>query len=165
MEYQIAYLNVYGNAGVLADEIQAILAGAELVDLNWQEISYDADVYMLVFEITQAAVPLKIMDVLENLEGKTLLCCVTCGMALHESKDSIEHNLLPFIPDECDYRGMFFCPGQIPDSVMETVQTALDENPENQRARIMLEAFQHSMNHPDTDDLRKLRRFIQESGI
>ena len=28
-----------------------------------------------------------------------------------------------------------------------------------------LEAFQHSMNHPDTDDLRELRRFIQESGI
>ena len=160
MDYQMAYFNVYGNAGVLADEIQAILAGAELVDLNRQEISYDADVYLLVFEITQAAIPLKIMDVMENLEGKTILCCVICGMALHESKDSIEHNLLPFIPDECDYRGMFFCPGQIPASVMETVQTALDENPENQRARVMLEAFQHSMNHPDTDDLRELRRFI-----
>ena len=128
MDYQIAYLNVYGNAGVLADEIQTILAGAELVDLNKQEISDDAAVYLLVFEITQAAIPLKIMDVLENLEGKTILCCVTCGMALHESKDSIEHNLLPFIPDECDYRGMFFCPGQIPASVMDTVQTALDEN-------------------------------------
>lgn len=25
MDYQIAYLNVYGNAGVLADEIQTIL--------------------------------------------------------------------------------------------------------------------------------------------
>ena len=56
MDYQIAYLNVYGNAGVLADEIQAILAGAELVDLNKQEISDDADVYLLVFEITQAAI-------------------------------------------------------------------------------------------------------------
>ena len=89
MDYQIAYLNVYGNAGVLVDEIQTILAGAELVDLNKQEISDDADVYLLVFEITQAAIPLK----------------------------------------------------------------------------IMLEAFQHSMNHPDTDDLRELRRFIQESGI
>ena len=105
------------------------------------------------------------MDVLENLEGKTILCCVTCGMALRESKDSIEHNLLPFLPDECDYRGLFFCPGQIPASVMETVQTALDENPENQQAKVMLEAFQHSMNHPDTEDLRDLRRFIQESGI
>ena len=50
-------------------------------------------------------------------------------------------------------------------SVMDSVQTALDENPENQRAKIMLEAFQHSMNHPDTEDLRDLRRFIQESGI
>ena len=165
MEYHISYLDIYGNAGILAEEISSILHGAELVNLSKQEISDDANSYLLVFEITQNAIPLKIMDILENLEGKTILCCVTCGMALHESKDSIEHNLLPFIPDECDYRGMFFCPGQIPASVMETVQTALDENLENQRAKIMLEAFQHSMNHPDTDDLRELRRFIQESGI
>jgi len=165
VDYQIAYLNVYGSARVLADEIQTILADAELVDLDRQEISDDADVYLLVFEITQAAIPLKIMEVLENLEGKTILCCGTCGMALHESKDSIEHSLLPFIPDECDYRGLFFCPGQIPVSVIETIQTALDEDPENQRAKIILDAFQHSMNHPDTDDLRNLRRFIRESGI
>ena len=165
MEYQIAYLDIYGNAGILAEEISGILHGAELVNLSKQEISDDANSYLLVFEITQNAIPLKIMDILENLEGKTILCCVTCGMALHESKDSIEHCLLPFIPDECDYRGTFFCPGQIPASVMDTVQTALDENPENQRAKIMLEAFQHSMNHPDTEDLRDLRRFIQESGI
>ena len=165
MDYQIAYLNVYGNAGMLADEIQTILADAELVDLNKREISDDADAYLLAFEITQAAIPLKIMDVLENLEGKTILCCVTCGMALYESKNSIERSLLPFIPDECDYRGMFFCPGQIPASAMDAVQTALDENPENQQAKVMLEAFQHSMNHPDTEDLRDLRRFIQESGI
>lgn len=166
MDYQIAYLNVYGNAGVLADELQTILTGAEMVDLSGnQEISYSSDVYLLVFEITRDAIPLKIMDVLENLEGKTVLCIVTCSMALLESKDSVEHNLLPFLPDECDYRGLFFCPGQIPTSVMDTVQTALDENPENQRAKVMLEAFQHSMNHPDSDDLRDLRRFIQESGI
>ena len=61
----------------MADEIQTILSGAELVDLNKQEISDDADVYLLAFEITQAAIPVKIMDVLENLEGKTILCCVT----------------------------------------------------------------------------------------
>ena len=48
---------------------------------------------------------------------------------------------------------------------MDAVQTALDENPENQQAQAMLEALQHSMNHPDADDLRELRRFIQESGI
>ena len=88
MDYQIAYLNVYGNAGVLADELQTILAGAEMVDLSGnQEISYSSDVYLLVFEITRDAIPLKIMDVLENLEGKTVLCIVTCSMALLESKD------------------------------------------------------------------------------
>ena len=165
MFYQIAYLNTHGNASVLADGIQSILNDAELVDLSNQEITEDTGVYLLVFEITRNSIPLPIMDALENLEEKTILCCVTSGMARFESKEGIEHSLLPFLPDECDYRGMFFCPGQIPASAMDAVQTALDENPENQRAKIMLEAFQHSMNHPDTEDLRDLRRFIQESGI
>ena len=129
MEYQIAYLDIYGNAGILAEEISGILHGAELVNLSKQEISDDANSYLLVFEITQNAIPLKIMDILENLEGKTILCCV------------------------------------IPSSVMDTIQEALDENPENKQAQAMLEAFQHAKNHPDAGDFRELRRFIQESGI
>lgn len=165
MEYQIAYLDIYGNAGILAEEISGILHGAELVNLSKQEISDDANSYLLVFEITQNAIPLKIMDILENLEGKTILCFVACGMALFEEKEDVEHNLLPFLPDECDYRGLFFCPGQIPSSVMDTIQKALDENPENKQAQAMLEAFQHAKNHPDAEDFRELRRFIQESGI
>ena len=73
MEYQIAYLDIYGNAGILAEEISSILHGAELVNLSKQEISDNANSYLLVFEITQNAIPLKIMDILENLEGKTIL--------------------------------------------------------------------------------------------
>ena len=135
MEYQIAYLDIYGNAGILAEEISGILHGAELVNLSKQEISDDANSYLLVFEITQNAIPLKIMDILENLEGKTILCFVACGMALFEEKEDVEHNLLPFLPDECDYRGLFFCPGQIPSSVMDTIQEALDKTRKTSRRK------------------------------
>lgn len=167
MKYQIAYENIYGNAEVLANEIKKILPpeSTDFADLSCQEISDDADVYLIGFEITQDAIPLNIMDVLENLEGKTVLCFVTCAMAHAGKKDSIERNLLPFLPDECDYRGLFFCPGQIPASVLRAVEEALRENPENERAKTMLECFQKSLNHPDSDDLRDLRRFIDESGI
>ena len=44
MEYQIAYLDIYGNAGILAEEIHSILHGAEPVDLSKQEISDDANI-------------------------------------------------------------------------------------------------------------------------
>lgn len=57
MFYQIAYLNTYGNASVLADGIQSILNDAELVDLSNQEITEDAGVYLLVFEITRNSIP------------------------------------------------------------------------------------------------------------
>ena len=165
MEYQIAYLDIYGNAGILAEELKRILHGAELVNLSKQDLSGGANVYLLVFEITQNAIPLKIMDLLENLEGKTVLCIVACGMALFETKEHIERRLLPFLPDACDYRGLFLCPGQIPASVMDTLQEALEENPENKQAQAMLEAFRQAENHPDAENFQALRRFIQESGI
>ena len=53
MEYQIAYLDIYGNAGILAEELKRILHGAELVNLSKQDLSGGANVYLLVFEITR----------------------------------------------------------------------------------------------------------------
>lgn len=167
MKYQVAYANVYGNAEVLASWIMSILPpeSAELVNLSYRDISSDADVYLIGFEITQDTIPLNIMDVLEKLEGKTILCFAACGMADSGNKERVERNLRPFLPDECDYRGLFLCPGQIPTSVIDTIQKVLDENPDNERAKAMLEGFQHSLNHPDMEDFRDLRRFIDGSGI
>lgn len=167
MKYQIVYANVYGNAGTLANEIMNILPAesTDLIDLSCQDISDDADVYLIGFEVTQDTLPLSIMDILENLESKTVLCFATCGMANTKCRESIERTISTFLPDECDYRGLFFCPGQIPASVMASMQEILERNPENERARAMLEGFQHSINHPDMEDLCSLRRFINTSGI
>lgn len=95
MHYQIAYLNIYGNAGILAEAIANSLTDAELVDLSCQEIADGAGVYLLVFEMTQNAIPLKIMDALELLEGKTILCAAASTMALYENAESVEKIYCP----------------------------------------------------------------------
>lgn len=167
MKYQIAYLNTYGNAKTLADEIMRILPSdsTQLIDLSCQEISGEADVYLIGFEITQNAIPLEIMDVLKVLEGKTILCFVASGMALFENEEGVERKLSPFLPDECDYRGLFFCPGQLPSCVLDSIRTARLEQPESKQAEMMLKGYKHAMNHPDTEDLENLRQFILESHI
>ena len=167
MKYQIAYTNRYGNAGVLAKEIMKILPSksTDVMDLSYCEISSDADVYLIGFEIVLDTLPLNIINILEKLEGKTVLCFATCGVATTENQERIKRTILPFLPDECDYRGLFVCPGQIPANVMDTTQKVLDKDPENKLAKTMMEGFQRSMNHPDMEDLYNLRRFINASGI
>lgn len=167
MKYQIAYLDTYGNAKVLADEIMTVLpsGSTEVIDLSCQEISDEADVYVIGFDTTQSTIPLEIMDVLEVLEGKTVLCFVTSGMALFENQESVERKLSPFLPDECDYRGLFFCPGQLPPNVLDSLRAARLEQPESKQAELMLKGYQHSLNHPDAEDRENLCRFILESHI
>lgn len=167
MKYQIAYINVYGNAKVLANEIMNILPedNVEEIDLSYQEITDDADVYLIGFEITSAAIPLKIMDVLEKLDGKTIICFATHSLTGFESKESIEKKFLPFLPAKCDYRGLFCCLGQIPVNVLVSIEEITQEHPDRTQAAEALESCRKSMDHPDIEDIRSLRLFIQKSGI
>lgn len=165
MSYQIVYLDVYGNAKILADEMRRIFprGSAKWINLAKQELSSDAEVYLIVFEITQDAIPLKIMEALELLEGKTILCFASCSTPFLQRKENVERQLISFLPDECDYRGFFYCPGQIPDTVAAAMQDAFSERSES--AQAILKGYQYAMNHPDAEDLRALRSFIEESGI
>ena len=164
MKYQVAYLNVYGNAQILANEIMDMLppGSTECVDLSCQELYDDADVYLIAFEMTRSAIPLDIMDAMENLGGKTILCFATCGTELLGDKEHIEQSLFPFLPDECDYRGLFVCPGHVPVNVLDAMQASLQEQAENTRAMAILEDYRRSAGHPDTEDIHNLRQFVHE---
>ena len=164
MKYQVAYLNVYGNAKILADAIVDTLPpdSTECVDLSCQELYDDADVYLIVFEMMRSAIPLDIMDAMENLGGKSILCFAACGAEHWGDKDHIEQSMFPFLPDECDYCGLFVCPGHVPVNILNSMQQSLQEQPENTRAMAILEDYRWSTGHPDAEDIDDLRRFIGE---
>ena len=164
MRYQVAYLNVYGNAKILADAIMDLLPSdsTECIDLSCQELYDDADVYLMIFEMMRSAIPLDIMDALENLGGKSILCFAACGSELWGDKEHIEQSMFPFLPDECDYRGLFVCPGHVPVNILDSMQQSLQEQPENSRAMAILEDYRRSSGHPDAEDMNDLRRFISE---
>ena len=122
MKYEIAYISISGNTERLAHGIADRLPQRKTIvtDLTTEEIMKKANVYLIGFGINKGAVPLKIMEVLEELHGKTILFFVTGGMEpLNEYRDAVERKIEPFLPDDCDYRGLFLCQGQFPDTVLE----------------------------------------------
>ena len=163
MKYEVAYISNSGNTATVAEEIADMLSEEDvrLTDLSCGEASEDADVYLIGFGVNRGTVPMRIMDALEVAEGKTVLLFVTCGMEPTESyKFSIERKILPFLPDDCDYRGLFLCPGQFPEEVVRNIQEVLRCQPDNAQARSLLEHHQKTYGHPNEDDLEELREFI-----
>lgn len=163
LKYEVAYISNSGNTATIAEEIADMLSEEEvhLTDLSCDEISEDADVYLIGFGINRGTVPMKVMDALEIAESKTILLFVTCGMEPTESyKASVERKILPFLPDDCDYRGLFLCPGQFPEEVVRNLQEVLRRQPDNAQARSLLEQHQKTYGHPNKEDLEKLREFI-----
>ena len=82
MKYEIAYISGSGNTEKLAHGIADSLPQTDtfVTDLSCEEITKQADVYLIGFGMKREAIPLKIMDILEELEDKTILFFVTASV-------------------------------------------------------------------------------------
>lgn len=166
MNCEIAYLSQSGHTAALAEEIAEMLSDEEvhLTDLAHTDMDENAEVYLIGFGIDRGSVPMRIMDALEQTEGKIVLLFVTSGMEpTAQYKSAVERKVLPFLPDECDYRGLFLCPAQFSDDTMQRAQEMLKHQPEHPQAQMFMENYQKTCGHPNDLDIEKLREFIWET--
>lgn len=103
-----------------------------LTNLQEEEVTLAADVYLVGFGINNGTVPLKVMDALDRLAGKKIFLFVTCGIEPSEEyKRLIERKIEPFLPDECDYCGILLCRGQIAEEVLSKIQRQFAQQPDD----------------------------------
>jgi hypothetical protein len=165
MKYEIAYLSLSGNTEKLAYGIADELPNDETIitDLSSETISSQADINLICFGVNKGTVPIKIMDALDELDGKTIMFFITGGMEPTEKyHDMIENKITPFLPDECDYRGMFMCRGKFPNSVLNAARQKLSEDSDNKYALKIVSDAEASAEHPNADDYTNACRFIGE---
>ena len=163
MQYQIGYLDTYGNAEILAEKIEQYLPLGSCIktDLAQESPSSNADGFLICFEMTREAVPLEIMEVLESLEGKRIALFVLCAAKTESEKQDVERRILPFLPDDCDYVGMFTCLGQMPSAIQDSIEEVFAVQPENPQAKTLAQIYSQSLGHPNEDDFSALRKFLQ----
>ena len=82
MKYEVVYISQSGNTEKLAHGIADSLPHRDtfVTDLSCEEITGKAEVYLVGFGMKKEAIPLKVMEVLEELEGKTILLFVTASI-------------------------------------------------------------------------------------
>ncbi len=166
MRYEIAYLSNTGNTAKLAKGLAAMLPREEtvLTDLSREEALGTSDLCFVGFGINREVIPMEIIEALERMEGKRILLFVTCGLEPTERyRASVERRLLPFLPDDCDYKGLFLCAGGFSEDMIETITRSLRKNPDNAQARTLYEAHKRSHGHPNEEDLDALWDFVQDS--
>lgn len=163
MKYQISYLSPSGNCGKLADAFADILEDVYLADLQYDS-DVQGDIILVGFEINESrfkTIPYEVMEILDQLEEKTVLLFATCPFEADQSTvDQLEQAVLPFLPDNCDYRGFFVCAGQASQQLVSHLQELSAKYPQDQRTRALLQSCMAAAGHPDEDDIMKACLFV-----
>lgn len=163
MKYEIAYISGSGNTEKLAHGIADSLPHRDtfVTDLSCEEITGKADAYLIGFGMKKEAIPLKIMDVLEELEGKTILFFVTASIKPTEAHvKEVERKLDPFMPSDCDYRGLYLCPSQVSEATLNKLKAVLEQEPENEQAKEAYSVCQQTFGRPNQEDIDDACNFV-----
>lgn len=165
MEYQISYLSPLGNAKKLADAFASRLpAGSYVYDISVDDVE-PAAYNILGFELNEGnfrAIPYRVMEVLDQMEGFAVAIYVTSSLKPSKAmEDQVERILLPFIPDGCDYKGLWMCAGQASSALLRNIEHLVSQKPDDSDAQAMQSSAQATINHPNEEDIRNGLDFIQ----
>jgi flavodoxin len=166
MLYEIAYISRSGNTEKLANGIADKLPpnASVVTNLTEENITGKADTYLLCFGVNKGTVPIALMDALDELSEKRIMFFVTGGAEpTEEYKAAIEKKIVPFIPDDCEYCGLFMCRGKFDDKIVSAAKETLQNDPENIKAQKILECAKKAESHPDADDFDNAVKFIEEN--
>ena len=156
---QILYTPGEGNTEKMAEEITEILPDGE-----WKKeiITLDteikpAELYLIVFGIRRNTLPFPVLQLLDQMENKRVAFFASGALGGVEAyKAKIESQILSFLPDRSDYQGLFLCAGSLSQEGMNFFREQLNGN-----EAAMRQILVQTVNHPNTEDMEQLGRFIR----
>ena len=167
MQYQVSYLSPNGHARKVAEAIADILpADTKVLDLQ-EGCEVFAETHIIGFELNEAsirAVPYAIMELLNEVDGHKIVLFVTSPFKADANAERvIENRIAPFIPEDCQYEGLFLCVGQASDGFLNAMRKEAETNPEDAQAQSRLARCEESIGHPDETDLMNACSFVADA--
>lgn len=162
MRTQVLYKSRTGNTEKIAKAIFEAIPGAEkdIARLDGQTNYEMGDVYFIGFWTDRGSASVEVLDYLGSLQGKKIALFGTCGMGNEPAYyKKIEENIRVFIEDDNEYLGTFLCQGKMPIQVREKYTQMRSRN--EAQVDAMIRNFDMAMLHPDAEDLRRAKQFVQ----
>lgn len=166
MQYQISYFSPSGHTEKMTADLGKILPSNTLTVNLDKEPEICGETHIIGFELGSKldAIPYKVLDFLEKLDEKVILLFCTCPVQPTESiKERTERAILPFLPDDCDYRGMYMCRGQVPERFQAELDRILKAQPDNENVRVWINQCKKSEGHPNSENIRNMCQFAAEA--
>lgn len=165
MTYEITYFSPNGHAEALARAFQELLPQDTPVRPLTEAVVPSAQTQLVGIELSfreQEKLPRLETEFLKSLGNKTVFLFVTVPFVPDSVQQSRVHKLVEkALPHECDYRGMFLCPAQPAEELLEGFRHAAQVKPDNARIRHWLSCCERSVGHPDGQDLRSGKEFAR----
>lgn len=163
MQYQITYFSPSGHAAKIAKGLQSILPSPTPCRSLEPDPSSEADIHLVGFDFTDATlerIPDAVVHFLKKLEGKTIILFATVPFRLSDMIDrSASNTVIPALPRECDYLGLYLCPAEPSPDLVKQLADAMERDPNNWRARHWHEQCIQAFRHPDEADVQNCCHF------
>lgn len=165
MKYQVVYYSETGNTEKIAKTIFEEIPGDDKDIQRLSEYIYkDADTYFLGFWIKRGAPSMEFLDFLSSLEGKSIALFATCGMGNTDAYyKKIERQVQAWLPENCDYKGLFICQGKMPIAIRKACEKKkIEEKNTCEYCDQLIENFDRALLRPDNNDIKNVKGFVNK---
>lgn len=163
MSYEIVYKSATGNTLLLAEEVRKIWGSADCIYFGEPKASQNlASRIAIGFWTDKGTCSNDLQEYLKQLHQKQIFLFGTAGFGgSSDYFDRILKNVEAWIPKDNTIIGTFMCQGRMPQGIRERYQKALEDDPQNQKMKDMIDNFDLASTHPDETDLNHLREILQ----
>ena len=164
MDYMVVYSSKTGNTKKIATEIFSALPGMSKDMQNIEEYKgKDADMFFVGFWVDRGTCDMSVIEMLSGLRGKKVALFGTCGLGHDEGYyKMIEQKVKVWVPDDCEYLGAFLCQGKMPMQLRENYEIPMEDSRQEAWRRQMLRNFDEGLFHPNEEDLKDAREFVEK---
>ena len=104
----------------------------------------------------------KMAAFLSGLGGKEIALFGTAGFGKEDAYfEVILGRVKEHLPADCRYLGGFMCPGKMGMGIRRRYEAMLEANPEDSRAKMLLENFDAVLDRPNDQDLEALTNWAR----
>lgn len=173
MKYAVVYDSPTGNTKILAEEIKSCMDGQNgstgeclyfgepVPDEGFMAKLSEAEVVFAGFWTDKGDSGAKLAGFLETLHGSRVFLFGTAGFGGSEEYFSrILERVVSHLPSDNTVAGRYMCQGKMPMTVRKRYEAMLEQDPEDERMKAMIDNFDRALSHPDSADLEKLRSML-----
>lgn len=166
MTYSIVFSSMTGNTAALAGKLHELLPSGSCVyfgEPSREAAETPADILFVGFWTDKGGCDPKTRMFLKMLDKRTLVLFGTAGFGSDPAYfEYILKTAAGEVPVSNTVLPGFLCQGKMKPEVKEKFEAILKADPENEKAKRLLEEYDKAVCHPNEEDFEKLRQWAEK---